>query len=66
LETVYHIAVLQTAAENTGMTVTVDGMERDDQAIPLVDDRQEYSAEVRIHVEPSQTAAMSEHQMAFG
>jgi cellobiose phosphorylase len=53
-ETVYHITVLQTVAENAGMTVTVDGMERDDQAIPLVDDRQEHRAEVRIHVAPSQ------------
>ena len=31
-----------------GMTVTVDGIEQDDQAIPLVDDRQEHSVEVRI------------------
>ena len=65
-ETVYHITVLQTVAENAGMTVTVDGMERDDQAIPLVDDRQEHSAEVRIHVVPSQQNATLERQTALG
>jgi len=47
-ETVYHIAVLQTRAGNGEMSVTVDGVERPDQAIPLVDDRQEHSVEVRI------------------
>ena len=31
------------------MNVTVDGIERDDNAIPLVDDRQEHSVEVRIN-----------------
>jgi hypothetical protein len=30
--------------------VTVDGVERDDQVIPLVDDLQEHSVEVRIPV----------------
>jgi hypothetical protein len=30
--------------------VTVDGIERDGQAIPLVDDLQEHSVEVRIPV----------------
>jgi cyclic beta-1,2-glucan synthetase len=47
-ETVYHIAVLQTVAAKAGMNVTVDGIERDDNAIPLADDRQEHSVEVRI------------------
>ena len=47
-ETVYHIAVLQTGAGNGEMSVTVDGVERPDQAIPLIDDRQEHSVEVRI------------------
>jgi len=47
-ETVYHIAVLQTRAANGEMSVTVDGVQRPDQAIPLVDDRQEHSVEVRI------------------
>jgi cyclic beta-1,2-glucan synthetase len=63
-ETVYHISVLQTVAAQAGMTVTVDGVERDDQAIPLVDDRQEHTAEVRIHVTPSQSTATLEHQTA--
>jgi len=63
---VYHIAVQQTAAATAGMIVTVDGIERDDQAIPLVDDRQEHSAEVKIHVAPSQTTAPLEHQTALG
>ena len=65
-ETMYHIAVLQTAAEEAGMTVTVDGVQRDDHAIPLVDDRQEHSAEVRIQVAPSQRTATLEHQTALG
>jgi cyclic beta-1,2-glucan synthetase len=47
-ETVYHIAVLQTVAAKAGMNVTVDGIERDDKAIPLVDDRQEHLVEVRL------------------
>jgi cellobiose phosphorylase len=49
-ETVYHIAVLQTRAGNGEMSVTVDGVEQHDKAIPLVDDRQEHSVEVRIAV----------------
>jgi cellobiose phosphorylase len=53
-ETVYHIAVLQAVAAKAGMTVTVDGIERDDKAIPLVDDRQEHSVEVRTPVTLSQ------------
>jgi len=53
-ETVYHIAVLQTVAADGGMTVTVDGIHRDDKAIPLVDDCQEHSVEVRTPVTLSQ------------
>jgi cellobiose phosphorylase len=49
-ETFYHIAVLQTRAGNGGMSVTVDGVEQHDKAIPLVDDRREHSVEVRIAV----------------
>ncbi len=70
-ETVYHIAVTQTVAATAGMpvtggmtaqgamTVTVDGIEQGDQAIPLVDDRQEHSVEVRIdrHSEKDGTAS---------
>ncbi len=47
-ETVYHIDVLQTRRDKGGASVTVDGVERHDKAIPLVDDRQEHSVEVRI------------------
>jgi hypothetical protein len=35
-ETVYHIAVLQTPGGTGETSVTVDGVERHDQAIPLV------------------------------
>ena len=47
-ETLYHITVLQSDAENTAMTVTVDGIQRADLAIPLVDDRHEHSVEVTL------------------
>ena len=47
-ETVYHIDVLQTRDANGGSVVTVDGVERHDKVIPLIDDRQEHSVEVRI------------------
>ncbi len=53
-ETLYHITVRQMPAANNKMigetSVTVDGVEQPDKAIPLVDDRQEHSVEVRIHV----------------
>jgi cellobiose phosphorylase len=48
-ETAYHISVLQTSFGSGGMRVTVDGVERPDQAIPLIDDHKDHSAEVRIH-----------------
>jgi hypothetical protein len=35
------------------MHVTVDGVKREDLAIPLVDDRQDHSVEVRIQVRAS-------------
>jgi cyclic beta-1,2-glucan synthetase len=51
-ETVYHIAVSQTrAGDDRGrgvMSVTVDGIECRDKAIPHVDDQQEHSVEVRV------------------
>ena len=47
-ETFYHITVLQTGDEKTAMTVTVDGIQRADTAIPLIDDRHEHSVEVTI------------------
>jgi cellobiose phosphorylase len=68
-ETVYHIAVSQTHAadddEKIGETsVTVDGVERDDQAIPLVDDRQEHAVEVRVHA-PRTVDERSESEHSF-
>ena len=48
-ETVYHIAVLQTQTGNDEMSVTVDGVEQHDKAVPLVDDHREHSVEVRIN-----------------
>jgi cellobiose phosphorylase len=47
-ETVYHIDVLQTAEHKGEGSMTVDGVERHDKVIPLVDDRQEHSVKVRI------------------
>jgi cyclic beta-1,2-glucan synthetase len=51
-ETIYHIAVLQTPAEDGEMRVTVDGIEQTDQTIPLVDDHKEHGVEVRIRRGP--------------
>jgi cellobiose phosphorylase len=48
-ETFYHITIHQTDNGSTA-SVTFDGVEQPDGSIPLVDDRQEHSAEVRIHV----------------
>jgi cyclic beta-1,2-glucan synthetase len=48
-DTVYHISVMQTRSGSGGMRVTVDGVERPDQAVPLVDDHKDHSAEVRIY-----------------
>ena len=49
-ETVYHIAIVQTQAgegKNCGVvSVTVDGIEQDGQAIALVDDHREHAVEV--------------------
>jgi len=56
-ETVYHIRVLHTGAGDGETSVTVDGVERYDKAILLVDDRQEHSVEVRI------PAARGEHSV---
>ena len=46
-ETTYAIVVTQTADATGEMRVTVDGVERDDAVIPLVDDRREHTVEVR-------------------
>ena len=48
-ETVYHIAVMQTKTGDDEMSVTVDGVEQHDKTVPLVDDHQEHSVDVRIN-----------------
>ncbi len=48
-ETVYHITVLQICAADGETRVTLDGVERHDRAVPLVDDGQEHVVEVNIH-----------------
>jgi cellobiose phosphorylase len=47
-ETIYHITLLQSGPEKSAATVTVDGVQRTDNAVLLVDDRQEHSVEVTI------------------
>ena len=47
-ETMYHITVLQSDSGSTSMTVTIDGVQRADLAIPLVDDRHEHSVAVTV------------------
>jgi cellobiose phosphorylase len=47
-ETLYHITVLQVSGRNGETRVAVDGVEQQDRAIPLVNDRQEHSVEVKI------------------
>jgi cellobiose phosphorylase len=46
-ETVYHITMHQ-VSDGSVASVTVDGVEQHDGAIPLLDDRQGHSVEVRI------------------
>ena len=46
-ETTYHITLMQIPAGND-MSITLDGVNLSDTSIPLVDDREEHSAEVRI------------------
>jgi cellobiose phosphorylase len=46
-ETVYHITVTQACNATAAAGVTVDGIQQNDTAIPLVDDRQEHTVEVR-------------------
>lgn len=57
-ETVYHVAVTQEvvsdAAQGAAMHMTVDGVERPDQTIQLVDDRQDHAVEIRL-MSPSQS-----------
>jgi hypothetical protein len=47
-ETVYPISVSQTTADAPGSTVTLDGIERHEGSIPLLDDRVEHRVEVKI------------------
>ena len=46
-ETIYHISVRQLAGGKGRMQVIVDGVERPDQTIPLVDDHKEHQVEVK-------------------
>ncbi len=46
-ETVYHITVTPSRDAGSAKGVTVDGVPQDDTAIPLVDDRQEHTVQVR-------------------
>jgi cyclic beta-1,2-glucan synthetase len=48
-ETVYHITVVQTHAADNKTGVTVDGVEQQDKAVSLVDDRLEHAVDVRIY-----------------
>jgi cellobiose phosphorylase len=47
-ETVYHISVVAVTGEQDEMTVSVDGAPQEEKIIPLVDDRQEHSVEIKI------------------
>jgi cellobiose phosphorylase len=48
METVFHISVIQTHTESTGMSVLIDGKEQQDRTIPLFDDHLEHWVEVQI------------------
>jgi len=48
-ETVYHISAVNRADGDRRAVVSVDGVERRDLSIPLRDDRQEHTVEVRIN-----------------
>jgi cellobiose phosphorylase len=47
-ETTYHITIIQIHDSNRDIRITVDGVERHDETIPLIDDHKEHSVEVRI------------------
>jgi len=52
-ETVYHITVQRVGEQSEQVIrVTVDGVERPDNIIPLIDDRQDHAVEVRIMASP--------------
>jgi cyclic beta-1,2-glucan synthetase len=46
-ETIYHITVLQ-RRDNSGVSVTVDGVVQSGETISLIDDRQDHTVEVKI------------------
>ncbi|MDZ7581725.1 MAG: glucoamylase family protein [Deltaproteobacteria bacterium] len=52
-ETVYHIAFLQTRPDSGGMSVTLDGVNRQDLAIPLVDDHKDHAVVVKVPAQSS-------------
>ncbi len=52
-ETVYHISVLRTQPGDGATRIIVDGVEQQDQTIPLVDDHKEHAVEVKIPAEQS-------------
>lgn len=52
-ETVYHITVQQKSGDNGQTTVAIDGIERDEKAIHLVDDRRDHSVIVTIPITPA-------------
>ena len=47
-ETIYHITIIQIHDSNREILITVDSVEREDEVIPLIDDRKEHWVEVRI------------------
>jgi cellobiose phosphorylase len=47
-ETMYYISIFQTHSTIAELNITVDGVNNVDKIIPLVDDRQEHTVEVRI------------------
>jgi len=48
-ETTYHIQVVQTQTESGELQVTADGVEQEDRAVRLVDDRREHAVQVQIN-----------------
>ena len=48
-ETFYHIKISQTETGTGAIQVTIDGVEREDWSIPLIDDHREHVVEVRIN-----------------
>jgi cellobiose phosphorylase len=47
-ETMYHITIVQTQNDSDDLSITVDGVQNDDEFISLVDDRREHFVEVRV------------------